>query len=350
MTSQLLNYICCPITKQNFILHPISYTTKQYNNEAVQIIENGILETNAGTFYPIVNGIPRLSVESVYDYTAFLKQHLIDFDKRIKTLETNYGEVLKGAATKNRRTKRSFAYEWSHFDYNSDKVWDADDTAMLSRFLKETNEDISSIKGKLIFDAGCGNGKLNRLIAEQGGVILGMDFSQSIERAFELNTNPNALFIQGDVQFPPIQFNAFDIVHCSGVLICTNNTELSFSCLTPLVKIGGKLSVWLYQPRKNTIHQLFNFLREYTSKLPFGLQKFIYSFIIYPLSFVVKRAKGNQQTKHEMMIDVLDWFSPEFRWEHTHNEATSWFAKRNFNAVKVTTNEVFGFNIIGVKQ
>jgi hypothetical protein len=42
--------------------------------------------------------------------------------------------------------------------------------------------------------------------------------------------------------------------------------------------------------------------------------------------------------------------TPEFRWEHTHKEATSWFVKRKFANVKVTTNEMFGFNIIGEKS
>ena len=50
-----------------------------------------------------------------------------------------------------------------------------------------------------------------------------------------------------------------------------------------------------------------------------------------------------------MMIDILDWFSPEFRWEHAHDEAAAWYTKRNYHSVKVTTNEVFGFNIIGIK-
>jgi hypothetical protein len=50
-----------------------------------------------------------------------------------------------------------------------------------------------------------------------------------------------------------------------------------------------------------------------------------------------------------MMIDILDWFTPEFRWEHDHEEVRAWFSKRNYTNVRVTTNEVFGFNITGEK-
>jgi hypothetical protein len=72
-------------------------------------------------------------------------------------------------------------------------------------------------------------------------------------------------------------------------------------------------------------------------------------FTLFPASYVVKKIKGNKQNAREMMIAIMDWFSPEFRWEHTPEEATNWFAKRNFSDVKVTTTDTFGFNIIGKK-
>ena len=51
-----------------------------------------------------------------------------------------------------------------------------------------------------------------------------------------------------------------------------------------------------------------------------------------------------------MMVDILDWFTPEYRWEHSHQEVGTWFYKRNFKKVRVTTQGVFGFNIIGEKD
>lgn len=156
--------------------------------------------------------------------------------------------------------------------------------------------------------------------------------------------------MQGDVQFPPVLFNFFDIVHSSGVLIATNNTELSFSCIEPAVKKGGKLSVWLYHRRNDIIHNLFNQIRKITSRFPLRFQYYLYQFTIFPISFIIKKIKGNKQNSREMMIDILDWFSPEFRWEHDHEEARSWFYKRNYTNVKITTDELFGFNITGEKN
>src|SRR5581483_916478 len=117
------------------------------------------------------------------------------------------------ALKKNTHTKKSFAQEWSIFDYQKTKTWDADHQQMFERFLRETDESEASLNNKFIFDAGCGNGLLNQFIARCGAVILGMDLSQSVERAYQQNKQPNALFIQGDVQFPPVAFEKFDIVH-----------------------------------------------------------------------------------------------------------------------------------------
>ena len=235
------------------------------------------------------------------------------------------------------------------YNYDNDKTWDADNDGMVERFLKETDETRLSLTDKIIFDAGCGNGKLESLIASNCASIIAMDFANCIEDAYARNNFSNVYFIQGDVQFPPVPFTYFDIVHCSGVLIHTNNAELSFSCIEPTVKDGGKLSVWLYHPVKDLVHQLFNRIRSVTSKLPLSFQYYLYLVTIFPLSYCIKRLKGNKQNFREMMVSILDWFTPEFRSEHEHTEAASWFYKRGYKKVTITTVDKFGFNITGEK-
>ena len=343
MNLNLLTILRCPVTRSSLKIHRITSSTD--GDE----IQEGILFADEDWFYPVINGIPRLIVEAFIDYKTFLEQHLQDYPVRRSSLEKKYDGLIKYVIKKNKKTKQSFSLEWGMFNYEKDKTWDEDSTGMMNRFLEETDETLQSLKGKLIFDAGCGNGLLNQYVAEAGAIILGMDFSLSIEKAARKNTNLNAMFIQGDVQFPPVTFEYFDIVHSSGVLIATNNTELSFSCIDPCVKKGGKLSVWLYHPRKNFIHNLFNFIRRFTSKLPIKFQYYLYAVTLFPIAFIVKRLKGNKQNAREMMIDLLDWFSPEFRWEHEPSEAKSWFHKRKYSSIKITTLGTFGFNITGIK-
>ncbi|MEP7141225.1 MAG: class I SAM-dependent methyltransferase [Ferruginibacter sp.] len=349
MHHDLMKVLRCPVTKSKLTIHILKETNGSFNDQIIPVIEEGILFAEQDWFYPLIKGIPRLCVESFLDHGDFLKNHLPDYTARKEKLLLQYGDLLHFVLKKNKRTKKSFTLEWGLYDYEKDKTWDAGDEAMLDRFLAETGESIASLKDKYIFDAGCGNGKLNCLLAGQGISNIAMDFSNSIEMANRYNKSPNLHFIQGDVQFPPVAFDYFDLVHSSGVLIATNNTELSFSCLVPMVKSGGKLSVWLYHPRKSALHNLFNYIRSFTSKLPLRLQYYLYAVTIFPLSYCIKKIKGNPQNAREMMVDILDWFTPEFRWEHGHYEAAAWFYKRRFKNVKVTTDSMFGFNIIGEK-
>ncbi len=312
-------------------------------------IEEAVLYAEADWFYPVIKGIPRLNIESFLDNEIFLRTVEEKYEALKENLFEKYGGLIHYAIKKNKRTKASFTKEWSVYDHDKDRTWDADADGIVERFLKETTETKQSLAGKIIFDAGCGNGKLETLIAADCGSIIAMDFSNSIEEAADRNRSANVHYIQGDVQFPPVLFNYFDIVHCSGVLIHTNNTELSFSCIEPAVKDKGKLSVWLYHPVKDPIHRLFNGIRKVTSKLPLGFQYYLYMFTILPLSYCIKRLKGNKQNIREMKLSILDWFTPEFRWEHEHSEAASWFHKRGYTKINITTVDKFGFNIVGEK-
>ena len=349
MQESLLPLLRCPVTRTALTLKIIKQAERVYTNETVTVIEEGILYAAEDWFYPIVKGVPRLNVEAFLDHSDFLEAVETEYAARKENLFKKYGALINYALKKNKRTKESFAKEWSVYNYDKDKTWDADNEGMVERFLKETDETRLNLKDKVIFDAGCGNGKLESLIAPDCASIIAMDFANCVEDAYVRNTFSNVYFIQGDVQFPPVPFTYFDIVHCSGVLIHTNNAELSFSCIEPTVKDGGKLSVWLYHPVKDLVHRLFNRIRSVTSKLPLSFQYYLYLVTIFPLSYCIKRFKGNKQNSREMMVSILDWFTPEFRSEHEHTEASAWFYKRGYKKIAITTVDKFGFNITGEK-
>jgi SAM-dependent methyltransferase/uncharacterized protein YbaR (Trm112 family) len=350
MTKFLFELLRCPVTRSPLKLEEISVSTKKFDGGEERITERGILYADEDWFYPVIDGIPRLMIEAFIDFEEFFVFHMTDYKAKREHLEKKYKKLLFYTIEKNSHTKKSFSQEWNMFNYSEDNTWDLNGEELLQRFLIETDESKESLQGKMILDAGCGNGFVNRLIAREGAFIVGMDFSNSIEKAYQHNTFSGAFFIQADIQFPPVEFEKFDIVYASGVLIHTNNTELSFSCIDPCVKPGGKMSVWLYHPRKDSIHRIFNFVRRYTSRLPVKFQYYLYLFTLFPVSFLVKRLKGNKQNKREMMVAILDWFSPKFRWEHSHAEVSTWFHKRKYDSIKITTSEKFGFNITGKKQ
>ena len=347
MQELLLPLLRCPVTRTALTVRVIKNGHKILNGEMVGVIDEAILYAEEGWFYPVINGIPRLNVEAFIDYEDFLKANDTTYQNRKENLVNKYKALIKYAVKKNKRTKASFTKEWSVYRFDKDNTWDADSAGMVTRFLKETGETTETLKNKIIFDAGCGNGKLDSLIAAGCSMVIGMDFADCIEDAYTRNGFKNVHFIQGDVQYPPLLFNYFDIVHCSGVLIHTNNAELSFSCIEPTVKEKGKLSIWLYHPRHNFIHNAFNLLRKLTSKLPLSFQYYLYLVTIFPVSYCIKRLKGNKQNSREMMLAILDWLTPEYRSEHEQSEAASWFNKRGYTQIHVTTVDTFGFNTTG---
>src|SRR5579862_1180296 len=340
----------CPVTGSKLNLQVISTVSERYGSEIEQVIHEGILFAEKDWFFPIIDGIPRMLVESFLDYQDFLEKHLSDFVIRKNQLMAKYGDFVRAVVKKNRRTKESFALEWSVYDYGNDKTWNARGPEIFQRFLKETDETAESLHDKAVFDMGCGNGYLSHLIAHNSRFVVAMDFSTSVERAKKAGRSCNILFVQGDIEFSPIQESHFDIVQCSGVLICTTDSELSFNRIATNVKIGGKLSVWLYHPRKNVIHNFFNWLRKYLSRLPLKLEYYVLMTTIFPASYVFKKLTGNKQNVREMIVDILDWFTPEFRWEHSPEEASSWFGRLNYTSVKVTTTDTFGFNMTGTRM
>jgi len=349
MQEHLLPLLRCPVSRSPLQLRVIAKSLQSYGTTEEEIVSEGILFAAEDWFYPVIGGIPRLNVESFIDHSSFLSEHLPDYPQRRAALEKKFPGLIRYVLQKNKKTRQSFTLEWDLYNYEEDRTWEAGKDELLQRFLLETGESMESIKGRLIFDAGCGNGQLNQFIAAAGATVIGMDFSNSIERAYRENRQRTAIFIQGDVQFPPLDFNRFDIVHCSGVLIHTNNAELSFCCIESCVRPGGKLSTWLYSPRKDRIHNFFNRVRRMMVPLPLRLKYYILSVIFLPPSWLIKRLKGNRQNRREMMIALMDGFTPEFRWEHAPDEAAGWFSKRGYASIQITTTNLFGFNIIGVK-
>jgi 2-polyprenyl-3-methyl-5-hydroxy-6-metoxy-1,4-benzoquinol methylase/uncharacterized protein YbaR (Trm112 family) len=342
MDHRLFSFLCCPVTRSPLHLQTISLLDDH-------IVSEGILFADEDWFYPVIKGLPRLNVEAFLDYEDFFRLHMTDYSARRQQLKQKYPGLIAYVTEKNRKTKESFSLEWSLHDYSEDRTWAGEKGDLLQRFLEETGETANGLKGKIILDAGCGNGQLDTFIAAQGATVVAMDLSTSIERAYWQNTHPDACFIQGDLQFPPVKQELFDIVHCSGVLHHTNNTELSFSCLAPCVRSGGTYSVWLYHPRDNFLHNFFNFLRHLTSRLPARWTYRLLACTALPVIFVWKWMKGNRQNKREIMIELMDWFSPQYRREHTIDETASWYAKRGYHSMTVTTRNIFGFNMTGKK-
>ncbi|MBS4064112.1 MAG: hypothetical protein KGZ74_06105, partial [Chitinophagaceae bacterium] len=76
MQYELLRYLRCPVSKTELQFQLIEEFEKNYEGSTVREIKTGLLFSSLGFVFPVINGIPRMLVEAVYDYRSFLQQHV----------------------------------------------------------------------------------------------------------------------------------------------------------------------------------------------------------------------------------------------------------------------------------
>ena len=150
---------------------------------------------------------------------------------------------------------------------------------------------------------------------------------------------------------PPIRPHTIDLLYSSGVIHHTPSTELTFSCLVPLLKPGSRCYIWLYHPQPTAKHWLMLRLRQVVKPLPSWLQLPLPS--LFTALALAKRSLARllrltgepQLNWREQLINFYDGLTPPFRHEHTQDEVRRWFAKREFVNAVCTIDEQFGFGM-----
>ncbi len=93
MTTDLLNLLRCPVTREPLQLEILSKGMKLYDGQEKEIILTGILRSS-DCVYPVIDGVPRLLVEACIDYQDFLARHISNFADVKNTFETKYRGLL----------------------------------------------------------------------------------------------------------------------------------------------------------------------------------------------------------------------------------------------------------------
>jgi ubiquinone/menaquinone biosynthesis C-methylase UbiE/uncharacterized protein YbaR (Trm112 family) len=351
MQYQLHEWLKCPVTKTPLKLQVLAEFEKKYQDGPVKEIKDGLLFSEAGFVFPIIDGIPRLLVESIYDYKDFLKQRFSDYTKARIYLENNYNDLLKTCICRNKKTKKTFEFEWSFLQpHKKDRIWQETVEQLTDVFLKETGEPKEFFTGKSIIDIGSGHGLMTAKMAETGKFAVGIEISKAIENAYKRNNSRNAWYIQADLQHLPFADNSFDVLYSSGVIHHTPDTEKSLSLIQTTLKQGGKICLWLYHPQKSKLHNLSLQLRKLTRRLPLWLSAPFLILFVFPFTFLIKTVRRKKAPNYrEEIIDLLDAFTPEFRFEVPQETAIGWLNKRGYQDISITSSNQFGFSVAGTK-
>ncbi|MFC1631100.1 class I SAM-dependent methyltransferase [Candidatus Omnitrophota bacterium] len=268
--------------------------------------------------------------------------------------------------TLQKKTQKSFGYQWSNF---SEMSCDFKDNFL--NYIKPLAPEF--FKGKLGLDAGCGFGRHIYHAALFGARMIGMDFSVAI-KSTQKNTSgiKNISLVQGDIFNPPFAAQSFDFVYSIGVLHHLPDPERGFQSILKLVKKEGSIFIWVYSKRRKLTNLLLESARKITRHLPMRLLKticLIFSLIdwvlfIWPyrvISRLMPRGSGWDRwvlariklySQYPFQVTYADWFdrlSAPIRFYYDHNDLESWAQRAGLKKVMISETGSYGWRLYGVK-
>src|SRR5437870_4245813 len=276
MNETLLRVLCCPACHGELELVIFRENAEGVNGtgapSSIYGPAVGLLKCACGTAYPIMDGVPRLLDGGLGAFPEFL----ICYEKEVRT-EGCLNLTPQHAPSRQRKDdfeaiRKSFSKEWGIFDYAGDNTWGWTLEDRKRVFLGDVALTEDQLLGKLLLDAGCGNGTLTAMLSTLGMEVVGLDLHDRLGLAnrqkalYAGERRENVHFVQGNLFNPPLKRGSFDLIYCSGVIHHMPNTKESFKKLIPLVKKGGRLYVWVYGNRGLVFRMLMEsgrFLRRF---------------------------------------------------------------------------------------
>jgi len=356
MNTWILEFLRCPACQDRLSL-AVYESEPSINNE----VSAGLLLSRCGAKYPIWKGVPRMRMP---DDRVLPPEFL---ERYRSQLLNDAREFMAEARTDQATGSYSFDTQWSMYEYGQ-LTWELDLATRVKYFYDYLGIEAGSFKGTLVLDAGCGNGTLTAGIGASGPEIIGMDYSESVERAerekgkFAGDASRRVHFVQGDVQHPPFAPDTFDAIYSDGVLHHTPNTRASFSALAPLVKERGRFFVWLYRSDARGMYRLkiitAKKLQAALRPLPLPVMKSL-CFVGAALLLLRLRLQRMCGVRNRPIVPVrlkavnlFDTLTPQYYHLHTAKEVRAWFTESGFaQPIETTINSMrhSGFGILGVR-
>ena len=314
MKSELLKYLRCPICKKTLSIEKIDLIKDG------EIID-GALTCKCGSNFFIKSGIPNMIIKTSSD----TKKLVSSYDKK-----------------------------WEKFDYEKDYTYGLSPQKRVLNFLKNFDIKPKNLKGKTVFDGGCGNGRLACNIAKYGCHVIAMDLSSIVKKAFR-NCKANTIhYIQGDLNNIPFEKNSFDFVWCHGVLMNVNKPHETFNILADLVKTNGKLYTMFYSSEQKN---LYNKIRLITWKIISKLPNFLQNYLCYLFTLIlviVKTLRHNNLSSNlvrESKGQYYEMFTTPYNHIYSQEEIIKWFKNKNFKDLKIKKiTSGFSFIVCGTKE
>lgn len=329
MKLSLLRTLACPECETPFTIEVFKAATDVNLEE----IEDGILTCERNHSYIITGFIPRMLPNMLIEFPEFSEKYKSRFLSKKIVEKTTYNKF----ENLQRKTKASFGFEWQIWNrFGWDKGVSLQQTRDIFNYKVLASKE--ELAGKLVLDAGCGNGRYTNIAREYGGEVIGIDLSRAVDEAFKnLKGERKIHFVQGDLFKLPFKKETFDFIFSNGVLMHTGNARLAFHSLVSRLSKNGTITIHLYH-RGNPIYE-FNdwWLRLITTHLPLSV---VYQFskllagIAYflPKKFVIYGLNSLFRIEPHAHY-VFDWYTAPIATHHTYKEVYDWVREEKLNLV-----------------
>src|SRR5580692_2798789 len=101
MQESLVELLRCPVTKSKLTISILKKVKKEFDGQLIDVIEEAILYADEDCFYPVIKGVPRLTVEAIVDFEDFLNAAMNDYKERKMNIFFKYGDLIAFTQKKN---------------------------------------------------------------------------------------------------------------------------------------------------------------------------------------------------------------------------------------------------------
>jgi SAM-dependent methyltransferase len=313
-------------------------------------------------WYPIVRGIPRMLPDAMNEHWPVIQPLIPEpVPPSLTTLTENLNS--QKSVNYDRQTRENFSYEWDNHKL-AGTTWGMQLSDRVKWFFIEPLRiKPEELRGKVMLDAGCGNGSQSvayseLAYSELGLEVIAVDLSSGLEhgyayRRLHAGAVPEKVhFVQGNLQRPPLAPGSVDIIHSAGVLHHTPDTLQTFRALRALLRPGGTFYVWLYKYEK-LVTPVVNSMRVVTTRIsPRNFARIAQAMSVPFIAFCkTVNALGIRSysafSKREAALALMDIFGAPYAYYHSFDEVAQWYSSAGFSEVWPCNDGRRGFGVCG---
>lgn len=353
MYLRLLDFLRCPSCQSS--LRSVALESLPSENGE---ITSGLLNCDGcAQWFPIVRGIPRMLPDALQEHWSTL-QPLIpqptpdSLRQLIESVNSNR------SVSYHQQTRENFSHEWDNHALGG-KTWGMELSDRVRWFfLEPLRIPEVELRGKVMLDAGCGNGSQSVAYTEQGLEVIAVDLSSGLEHGYAYRrlhagaAQAKVHFVQADLQRPPLAPASLDIIHSAGVLHHTPDTLQTFRALRPLLRPGGTFYVWLYKYEK-WVTPVVNSIRAVSTRIPPAAFARVAQLLAIPFIGFCKTVNAlgiraySSQTRREAALALMDIFGAPYAYYHTFEEVAEWYKAAGFGEIWPCNDGRRGFGVCG---